>query len=63
MKYNIKLESEKGVKEGQMREHIERAAERARIVSQQRGEGDKGHEAFKKQMVQHAEMDKKKGRM
>lgn len=63
MKYNIKLENDKGMKESEVRSSIDRAAEMARQVSIRRGEGDAGHESFRRKMVEHAEMDKKKGKL
>lgn len=63
MKYKVELESDRGMKEKNVRESIDRAANMARIISQQRGESDKGHDAYRKQMIEHAEKDKRKGRL
>lgn len=63
MKHKVELERESGMKERDVRESIERAANMARTISQQRGEGDKGHEAFRRQMIEHAEKDKRKGKL
>jgi hypothetical protein len=63
MRYKVQLEKEKGMSEKQVRDSIERAANMARIISQQRGEGDKGHDAFRKQMENNAQRDKKDGKI
>jgi hypothetical protein len=62
MRYKVNLQSEK-MSERQVRESIEKAANTARIVSQQRGEGDKSHDAFRRDMVKNAERDKKDGKI
>jgi hypothetical protein len=49
--------------EKQVRESIDRAAQTARIISQKRGEGDRSHESFRKDMVKNAERDRKDGKI
>lgn len=63
MRYKVQLEKEKGMSERQVRDSIDRAANMARTISQQKGEGDKGHEAFRKQMENNANKDKKDGKI
>lgn len=62
MRYKVNLQSEK-MSERQVRDSIEKAASTARIVSQQRGEGDKSHDSFRRDMVKNAERDKKDGKI
>lgn len=62
MRYKVNLESEK-MTERQVRDSIEKASHTARIISQQRGEGDKSHDSFRKDMVKNAERDKKDGKI
>jgi hypothetical protein len=49
--------------ERQVRDSIEKAAQTARNISQQRGEGDRSHDSFRKDMVKNAERDKKDGKI
>lgn len=63
MKYKVEMDRERGMKERDVRDSIEKAANMARVISQQRGEGDKGHEAFRRQMTEHAEKDKRRGKI
>lgn len=63
MKYKVQLEKERGMSEKAVRESIDRAANMARIISQQKGQSDKGHEQFRKQMVENANRDKKDGKI
>jgi hypothetical protein len=58
MRYKVELGKEH-MTDNQVRDSIEKAAQTARIISQQKGESDKGHEAFRRKMVEHAERDKK----
>jgi len=62
MRYKVNLGSEK-MTERQIRDSIEKASHTARIISQQRGEGDKSHDSFRKEMVKNAERDKKDGKI
>jgi hypothetical protein len=62
MRYKVNLGSEK-MSEKQVRESIDRAAQTARIISQKRGEGDRSHESFRKDMVKNAERDRKDGKI
>jgi hypothetical protein len=62
MRYKVNLESEK-MTERQVRDSIEKASQTARIISQQRGEGDKSHDSFRKDMVKNAERDRKDGKI
>ena len=62
MRYKVDLQGEK-MSERQIRDSIEKAAQTARIVSQKRGESDKGHESFRREMVKNAERDKKDGKI
>lgn len=62
MKYKINLEKDR-MSERQVRDSIEKAANTARIISQKKGEGDKGHEVFRTAMVKNAERDKKDGKI
>lgn len=62
MRYKVNLESEK-MNERQVRDSIEKASHTARIISQQRGEGDKSHDSFRRDMVKNAERDKKEGKI
>lgn len=49
--------------ERQVREKIEKAANTARIISQQKGQGDRSHDSFRKDMVNNAERDKRDGKI
>lgn len=62
MRYKVNLQGEK-MSERQVRDSIEKAANTARIISQQRGEGDKSTESFRREMVKNAERDKKDGKI
>jgi hypothetical protein len=62
MRYKVNLESEK-MSERQVRDSIERASQTARIISQKRGEGDKSHDSFRRDMVKNAERDRKDGKI
>lgn len=62
MRYKVNLQSEK-MTERQVRDSIEKASQTARIISQKRGEGDRSHESFKKDMVKNAERDRKDGKI
>lgn len=62
MRYKVNLESEK-MTERQIRDSIEKASHTARIISQQRGEGDKSQDSFRKEMVKNAERDRKEGKI
>lgn len=58
MKYKVQLGKEK-MSDREVRDSIDKAANAARVISQIRGESDKGHEAFRKKMERNAEMDKR----
>jgi hypothetical protein len=62
MRYKVNLESEK-MSERQVRDSIEKASQTARIISQQRGEGDKSHDSFRRDMVKNAERDRRDGKI
>jgi len=62
VRYKVNLQSEK-MTERQIRDSIEKASHTARIISQQRGEGDKSQDSFRKEMVKNAERDKKDGKI
>jgi hypothetical protein len=62
MKYNVDLQKEK-MSERQVRDSIERASATARNIAQQRGEGDRSHDSFRKDMVKNAERDRKEGKI
>jgi len=62
VRYKVNLESEK-MTERQIRDSIEKASHTARIISQQRGEGDKSQDSFRKEMVKNAERDRKEGKI
>lgn len=62
MRYKVNLQSEK-MTERQVRDSIEKASQTARIISQQRGEGDKSHDSFRRDMVKNAERDRKDGKI
>lgn len=62
MRYKVNLESEK-MTERQVRDSIEKASQTARVISQQRGEGDKSHDSFRRDMVKNAERDRKDGKI
>lgn len=62
MRYKVNLQSEK-MSERQVRESIEKASHTARIISQQRGEGDRSQDSFRKDMVKNAERDRKDGKI
>ena len=62
MKYQVHLEKEK-MSERQVRDSIEKAAQTARNIAQQRGEGDRSHDSFRKDMVKNAERDRKDGKI
>ena len=62
MKYNVDLQKEK-MPERQVRDSVERASATARNIAQQRGEGDRSHDSFRKDMVKNAERDRKEGKI
>jgi hypothetical protein len=62
MKYNVDLQKEK-MSERQVRDSIERASATARNIAQQRGEGDRSQDSFRKDMVKNAERDRKEGKI
>lgn len=62
MQYKVNLQSEK-MTERQVRDSIEKASQTARNISQQRGEGDKSHDSFRRDMVKNAERDRKDGKI
>jgi hypothetical protein len=62
MRYKVNLESEK-MSERQVRDSIEKASQTARIISQKRGEGDKSHDSFRRDMVKNAERDRRDGKI
>lgn len=62
MRYKVNLQGER-MTERQVRDSIEKASHTARIISQQRGEGDRSHDSFRKDMVKNAERDKKDGKI
>jgi hypothetical protein len=49
--------------ERQVRDSIERASATARNIAQQRGEGDRSQDSFRKDMVKNAERDRKEGKI
>lgn len=63
MKIRVKLEQDKGMKEPQVREAIDRAAATARNTEAQKGRGDLSHEKVREQIIKHAEMDRQKGKI
>lgn len=62
MKYQVHLEKDR-MSEKQVRESIEKAAQTARNLSQQKGEGDRSHDSFRRDMVKNAERDRKDGKI
>lgn len=62
MKYQINLEQGK-MSERQVRDAIERASARARQVAEQKGEGVKGHEEMRDQMIKNADKDRREGKI
>ena len=62
MKYNVNLIQGK-MTERQVRDKIEKASNTARIISQQKGEGDRSHDSFRRDMVKNAERDKRDGKI
>lgn len=62
MKYQVNLQKEK-MSERQVRDSIEKAAQTARNIAQRRGEGDRSHDSFRKDMVKNAERDRKDGKI
>lgn len=62
MKYQVNLQQEK-MSERQVRDSIEKAAQTARNIAQRRGEGDRSHDSFRKDMVKNAERDRKDGKI
>lgn len=62
MKYQVHLEKDR-MSEKQVRESIEKAAQTARNLSQQRGESDRSHDSFRRDMVKNAERDRKDGKI
>lgn len=63
MKSEVKLLQERGMKEKDVREAIERAAARARAVAAYEGKGEITQDAMRKVIEQHAETDKQKGKI
>lgn len=62
MRYKVDLQKEK-MSERQVRESIEKASQTARDMAQRRGEGDRSHDSFRRDMVKNAERDKKDGKI
>lgn len=62
MRYKVDLQKEK-MSERQVRDSIERASATARNIAQQRGEGDRSQDSFRKDMVKNAERDRKEGKI
>jgi hypothetical protein len=62
MKYDVKLIQGK-MSEREVREKIEKAANTARNVAQQKGEGDRSHDSFRSDMVKNAEKDRRDGKI
>jgi hypothetical protein len=62
MRYKVDLQKEK-MSERQIRDSIEKASQTARNIAQQRGEGDKSQDSFRRDMVKNAERDKKDGKI
>lgn len=63
MGIKVNLEKEKGQKEREVRDAIERAAANARLVEQQRGGTDRGQDAMRRLMEQNAERDRRRGKI
>jgi hypothetical protein len=62
MKYKVDLQKEK-MSERQVRDSIEKASQTARNIAQRRGEGDRSHDSFIRDMVKNAERDRKDGKI
>ena len=62
MRYKVDLQKEK-MSERQVRDSIERASATARNIAQQRGEGDRSQDSFRKDMIKNAERDRKDGKI
>lgn len=62
MKYKVDLQKEK-MSERQVRDSIEKASQTARSIAQRRGEGDRSHDSFIRDMVKNAERDRKDGKI
>jgi hypothetical protein len=63
MKFDVKFEKQKGMKEADVRESIARAAARARDVAAQQGKGDVSQESLRREMEKYAEKDRREGRI
>lgn len=62
MRYKVDLQKEK-MSERQVRDSIEKASQTARNIAQRRGEGDRSHDSFIRDMVKNAERDRKDGKI
>ncbi|NDD53803.1 hypothetical protein EBZ39_07975 [bacterium] len=62
MRYKVDLQKDK-MTERQVRDSIEKASQTARNIAQQRGEGDRSHDSFRRDMVKNAERDRKDGKI
>ena len=62
MKNDVKLIHEKGMKEKEVRENIDRAAAIARDLAAQRGQ-EVSQEKMREVMAGHAEKDKQRGKI
>lgn len=62
MRYKVDLQKEK-MSERQVRDSIEKASATARNIAQQRGEGDRSQDSFRRDMVKNAERDRKEGKI
>jgi hypothetical protein len=62
VKTDVKFVHDKGMKEKEVRENIERATAVARDIAAQRGK-DIPHEQMRDVMIKHAERDKQRGKI
>lgn len=63
MKINVKLEQDRGMRESQVRDAIDRAAARARETDAQRGRKEQSHEAIRSEVAKLAERDRQRGKI
>lgn len=63
MKIKVDLVQDKGMKERDVRDAIERSAARARAIAASQGKGEISQEQMRRVMEQNAEKDRQKGKI
>jgi hypothetical protein len=62
MKAHVKLEKER-MSEREVRDSIDRAAARARVLEQKKGNGDRSQDELRRKMTENAERDRREGKI